>query len=281
MNISVIGLGFVGSAIQKSFKIKGINVLGYDKYKDSNNTFHECLDSSIMFLCLPTKFNEETFEYDKEPIYEVCSKLEKCKYEGIIIIKSTVEPGTTVNLFNKYPSLKFIHNPEFLTAATAFHDFHNQRHIVLGKNKNITDQELQTVTVFYEELYPDAEISLCTSLESESMKSFVNCFYSVKIQFFNELYLTCEKNGANFNNVRDLMLKNKWINSMHTNVPGTDGKLSYGGLCFPKDTNALLCYMKKNDIPSAVLEATIKERNEMRSDNSNIIVKDNSTENIL
>jgi UDP-glucose 6-dehydrogenase len=67
------------------------------------------------------------------------------------------------------------------------------------------------------------------------------------------------------------MLKNKWINPMHTQVPGTDGKLSYGGLCFPKDTNALFSYMKKNNIPSKVLGATIKERNEIRSDNQNIM----------
>ena len=279
MNVSVIGLGFVGSAIQKSFQIKGVSILGYDKYKESNNTFYECLDSSIMFLCLPTKFNEITCEYDKEPIHEVCSKLEKCKYEGIIIIKSTVEPGTTMSLFQKYSSLKFIHNPEFLTAATAFHDFHNQKHIVLGRNENVTDHELKTVKVFYKKLYPDAEISLCTSIESESMKSFVNCFYSVKIQFFNELFFTCQNNGSNYDTVKNLMLKNKWINPMHTQVPGTDGKFSYGGLCFPKDTNALLCYMKKNKIPSAVLNATVQERNKMRSDNLNIMEKENLTEN--
>ena len=40
------------------------------------------------------------------------------------------------------------------------------------------------------------------------------------------------------------MLKNGWINPMHTTVPGPDGQLSYGGFCFPKDTNALLQFMK-------------------------------------
>ena len=64
-----------------------------------------------------------------------------------------------------------------------------------------------------------------------------------------------------------MMLKNDWINPMHTVVPGTDGKLSYGGYCFPKDTNALLEFMKKNNSPSEVLEATISERNKMREEN--------------
>jgi len=105
---------------------------------------------------------------------------------------------------------------------------------------------------------------VCTSTESESMKIFLNCFYSVKIQFFNELFLLCNNNGTDYNIVKNLMLKNGWINPMHTNVPGNDGQLSYGGFCFPKDTNALLSYMKKNDVAHKVLEATIDERNIMR-----------------
>ncbi len=97
------------------------------------------------------------------------------------------------------------------------------------------------------------------------MKIYLNCFYSVKIQFFNELYLLCQKTGTNYENVLDLMLKNNWINPMHTKVPGTDGLLSYGGNCFPKDNNALLQFMKSMDSPCQVLEATINERNIMRN----------------
>ena len=67
------------------------------------------------------------------------------------------------------------------------------------------------------------------------------------------------------------MLKNNWINPMHTNVPGPDGLLSYGGLCFPKDTNALCSFMKKMNSPHKVLESVIIERNEMRDDNDHVI----------
>ena len=74
-----------------------------------------------------------------------------------------------------------------------------------------------------------------------------------------------------YNNVRDLMLKNGWINPMHTIVPGTDGQLSYGVLCFPKDTNALLQFMKLKGVPHKVLDATVNERNDMRSDHLNIL----------
>jgi len=269
MQVSIIGLGFVGGAIYKSFKLKDINVVCYDKFKDSDG-FEACINTDVSFLCLPTQFDEKTSEYDKSSIFETCDLLEQNNYQGIVIIKSTIEPQTIDKLSKKYSSLKFVHNPEFLTAATAFEDFHNQKHIVLGKADNVTDCMLIELINMYKNSYPDAEISVCAAIESESMKIYVNCFYAVKIQFFNELYMLSKNVDCDYNKVVDLMLKNGWINPMHTKVPGTDGKLSYGGYCFPKDTNALMQCMKKNSSPCAVLEATINERNTMRSDTYNV-----------
>ena len=270
MRVSIIGLGFVGGSMKKSFELKGSVVKGYDKFKDDTDSFDDCLDSEIAFLALPTIFDEEQMSYDCSCIEEVCERLVKSQYEGVVVIKSTVEPTTTEKLCDTYPSLKFVHNPEFLTAATAYEDFHNQTHIVLGKGKTATDEDINTLIQFYSKYYPDAEVSTCTSTESESMKSFVNCFYAVKIQFFNELYALCEKMDCDYNIVKDLMLKNKWINPMHTDVPGVDGQLSYGGYCFPKDTNALLHHMKREETPCKVLEATVIERNLMRNDHVNV-----------
>ena len=267
--IGIIGLGFVGSSMYQSFKLKGLKenerLFGYDKFKDGGiGKFEDCLKCNLLFLALPTSFNDELREYDKRPIMETCNLLSENEYKGIIIIKSTVEPETTNNISNEFPNLKLIHNPEFLSARTAFEDFHNQTHIVLGKGNKCTKTDLDIVKQFYVDLYPDAEISLCESIESESMKSFVNCFYAVKVQFFTELYLLCQSNGSDYNVIKDMMLKNRWINPMHTTVPGPDGKISYGGLCLPKDTNALNRYMIKSNTPNKVLEATIEERNDMR-----------------
>ena len=133
-----------------------------------------------------------------------------------------------------------------------------------------SDTAFENVHNFYKTHYPLAEISVCNSTESELMKIFVNCFYSVKIQILNEFYLLCKKLNVQYDTVKNLMLKNKWINENHTKVPGTDGILSYGGMCFPKDTNALNEMMKTLNINNAVLDATITERNKMRNDHCNI-----------
>ncbi len=273
VKVGIIGLGFVGGAMATSFTLKGYtdaNLFIYDKFKDGGiGTFDGILAADILFLALPTLYDENKREYDKGPIHETCRLLFAHSYTGAIVIKSTVEPLTTEMLSSTY-KLNFIHNPEFLTARTAFEDFHNQEHVVLGQSTTCSNSVYNLVIQFYKKNYSGAAISLCSSTESESMKSFVNCFYSVKIQFFNELYLLCQNMGCNYDIVKDLMLKNGWINPMHTNVPGPDGKLSYGGLCFPKDTNALLKFMELSGTPCEVLKATIKERNEMRDDHDNI-----------
>ena len=268
--VGIIGVGFVGGAMVRSFEVKGVGYYAYDKYK-SMDSFYDCLNTKIVFLCLPTEFCEDIGEYDKSAIIETCCKLNQARYTGVVVIKSTVEPKTTLDLSERFPFLMFVHNPEFLTAATAFEDFHNQSHIVLGKGQSASDEAMNVVMEFYTSAYPGVEISVCTSTESESMKSFVNCFYAMKIQFFNELYLLCQANAVNYERVIELMLKNGWINPMHTRVPGPDGKLSYGGMCFPKDTCALLRHMQTKSTPHAVLRAAIEERNEMRDDRTNVI----------
>lgn len=265
--IGIIGLGFVGSALLKSFQLKKVEVKGYDKYKNRGiGSFKDILSSNLCFLCLPTLFNEEINEYDKKAIYETCELLEQANYSGVIIIKSTIEPETTNNLSQKYPTLKICHNPEFLTARTAFEDFHNQSHIVLGKGQNCLDNDMQLIHDFYQMYYPKAEISLCNSIESESMKIMCNSFYASKIMLFNEYYLLCQKNGSDFNRISELMLKNGWINSMHTKVPGTDGKLGYGGDCFIKDTKALCSYMDHQAVSNNVLNSVIENNKVIRED---------------
>lgn len=263
MKISIIGIGFVGGAMYDSFLTKTKECYAYDKFKKIGN-IEQCINTDIMFFCLPTLFSEEKMEYDKSSIYETCEILKEKEYKGIIVLKSTVEPMTTEHLVKEYPMLKFIHNPEFLTAKTAYEDFHNQSHIVLGISSNIKEKDIEMVKKMYSEFYPKAEISLCSSTESESMKIFCNTFYSVKVQYFTELYLLCKKMGCSYEKVKELMLKNNWINPMHTTIPGPDGMISYGGYCFPKDTNALLKFMEKMESPNAVLKNTIEERDRMR-----------------
>ena len=130
MKVGLIGTGFVGGSLKKSFEIKGQEVVSYDKFKQEGS-FAEIINSDIIFFCLPTPYVKE-MGFCKRAIYENLDKLSESNFSGLVVLKSTVEPGFTKNLNLKY-DFDICHNPEFLTARTAFEDFHSQKHIVLGK----------------------------------------------------------------------------------------------------------------------------------------------------
>ena len=187
MNAGIIGLGFVGNAMLASFQRKNINTLNYDKFSSCDNTLKDLLETDLVFLCLPTPYDSSLNQYDKSAIQETCEYLNERKYSGSVVIKSTVEPTTCQKLSDQYVSLSIIHNPEFLTARTAKEDYHNQKHIVLGKTRSCTDDAYNRVVDFHSLHYPWAQISKCKSIESESAKLFANSFYAVKVQFFTEI----------------------------------------------------------------------------------------------
>ena len=75
-----------------------------------------------------------------------------------------------------------------------------------------------------------------------------NTFFATKVSIMNEFKLLCNKIGANWEDALKGFVSDGRIGDSHLNVPGHDGKLGYGGTCFPKDVNALLSFSKKHDI---------------------------------
>ena len=268
MIIVICGLGFVGGAIyafmdNNSSKNIIKEVLVYDKYKQNNTSLHVLLKADIIYICIPTPYDDDTKSYNMSEIDNTLYLLNELDYRGTILIKSTVLPNYCEDANNKYTQLIIIHNPEFLSASTAVKDFEEQKHIILG----YTLQSKYTVSAiadFYKQLFPEALISIHSSNVSAITKLACNSFYATKVQYFTELYLLCERTNISFNEVKELMLNNGWINPMHTDVPGRDNQISFGGACFPKDIKALNQYMKLNNSPNSLLDAVIIERNSMR-----------------
>jgi len=272
MLVGICGLGFVGEAIyafMNKFKNSCWNennivkdILVYDKYKQIN-TLDTLLNTDILYICIPTPYDEQLQSYNMDEIDNTLFLLTEMDYTGIILLKSTVLPNYCVNINTQYPNLRVVHNPEFLSARTAIEDFEQQKHIILGYTKQ-SQTCIQIVTDFYKTLFPGALISINSANESALAKLACNSFYATKVQFFTELYLLCDRIGVEFNTVRNLMLQNNWINPMHTLIPGPDGQVSFGGACLPKDISALNQYMEVNRAPNGVVNAVIYERNCMR-----------------
>lgn len=263
--IGLIGKGVVGTALYESLIKRGNDVKVYDKYKNIGS-IEFIINVDIIFLCLSSPYNNKINKYDLLPIEETCNYLNQHNYNGLIAIKSTIEPETCENLSNQY-NLNICHNPEFLREKHALEDFDNQEHIVIGKTEKCDEKLVEKLVEFYKKNYENADISVCTSTESELMKISINNFYAVKVQFFNEIYLLAEKlDNCNYDNVKDMMIKNNQIHPSFTQVPGHDGKLSYGGMCFPKDIRVLLQYLKSKETYCGIIEATVNERGLLRAD---------------
>ena len=87
------------------------------------------------------------------------------------------------------------------------------------------------------------------------VKYFLNTFLATKVSFANEIYQICKALDIEYNNVLDLVVHDPRLTKSHFLVPGPDGQYGFGGVCFPKDINALISVCKQNNIDSTVLSA--------------------------
>jgi|ADurb_Leu_03_Slu_FD_contig_81_348154_length_16055_multi_3_in_0_out_0_14 UDPglucose 6-dehydrogenase len=254
-NISIFGSGFVGGAVYHGLS-PFYNIKIYDKYKPGYNTLEETVDfSRYIFVCVPTPVNLDDNSQDLSYIKDAIKSIQDiAKEEKVIIVKSTVLPGTTRMLYNNISHL-FVFNPEFLTERNYIFDFINQGRIVLGAETN-TAPELDEVEKLYRIKFTHTPVMKTTFEAAEMIKYTCNCYFSMKISFMNEMYDICEKMGISFEDVKNGMLGDQRIANSHMQVPGFDGYKGFGGKCFPKDLKSFVTWAKENGHNVTMLEAT-------------------------
>jgi UDPglucose 6-dehydrogenase len=238
--VGVIGNGFVGEAISFAFSsVSDLYVYDIDPLKSLNDLqpVHTC---DFVFICVPTPM----FEDGSQDLSYVENAFEKATNKPIYILKSTVLPGTTEKFSEKYSNIKIIFSPEFLTERTAKLDMLTQSRIILGGEFSLTEK----VKTLFNQRFKIKNIIQTDSKTAELTKYMNNTFFATKVSIMNEFKLLCNKIGANWEDALKGFVSDGRIGDSHLNVPGHDGKLGYGGTCFPKDVNALLSFSKKYNI---------------------------------
>ena len=119
-----------------------------------------------------------------------------------------------------------------------------QSRIILGGELSLTEK----AKVLFEQRFKINNIIQTDAKTAELTKYMNNTFFATKVSIMNEFKLLCDKIGANWEDALRGFVSDGRIGDSHLNVPGHDGKLGYGGTCFPKDVNALLSFSKKHDI---------------------------------
>ena len=240
IKVGVLGNGFVGEAITFAFStLADMYVYDTDPSRCLNDigSVHNC---DFVFVCVPTPM----FEDGSQDLSYVKSAFEKASEKPIYILKSTVLPGTTMELSKKHPNFKIIFSPEFLTERTAKLDMLTQSRIILGGDLSLTEK----AKVLFNKRFKIKNIIQTDSKTAELTKYMNNTFFATKVSIMNEFKLLCDKIGANWEDALRGFVSDGRIGDSHLNVPGHDGKLGYGGTCFPKDINALLSFSKKHNI---------------------------------
>lgn len=194
--IGIVGVGYLGGAVKYWFDKQNFQSFFYDKHKGIGS-LQDLNKAEIVFICLPTPFIEENNkEFDDSAILEV---LERIGGEKIIIIRSTVIPGSTESYQKKYPQHKFLMNPEFLIAKTAIQDFLNPQRQIIGytkESKDIAEYILNTL--------PKAPFKkIITATEAEMIKYFGNVFLANRVIFANQMYDLCQKMGIDYETVKE------------------------------------------------------------------------------
>ncbi|OGY15483.1 MAG: hypothetical protein A3H88_02090 [Candidatus Blackburnbacteria bacterium RIFCSPLOWO2_02_FULL_44_9] len=252
-NVGIIGWGVVGQATGQGFSSKH-NVFWHDPYKEGGVTLGELVDSSeFIFVCVPTPMFADYSGIDlsivEEVVGGVAGVIGDNKGGQVVIIKSTVVPGTTARFAEKHPHIDFVANPEFLTESRPFEDFLNPDRTIIGGEISLATR----VKALYEEILPpDAVYFLTDPTSAELAKYAANAILASKIMLANEIFSVSQVLGVDYDSVRVMIEADPRIGS-HLRVPGPDGELGFGGKCFPKDLVALLSLERTVGVDLSVL----------------------------
>ena len=235
----------------------------YDKFKEDVSTCSSlrevCEKAPIVFTCLPTPM-KKSGECDLSILEGTVKEINEFNLGNIVVIKSTVIPGTTDRLNAECANIDIVFNPEFLTEANYIDDFKNQNRIIIGGPRPATT----TVKNMFRKVFQKTPIVKTGSKTAESVKYFINCFLATKVSFANEFKQICELAGVDYDKVVEYALYDTRIGPTHLSTPGPDGRRGFGGSCFPKDLNALVYFAKMNGLAPTVLEGAWEKNLEVR-----------------
>lgn len=260
MKIGIVGYGFVGKAVDYGFK-RDIEKIIIDPKLDTSISNLKSHDPEFIFICVPTPMNSDG-DQDSSIIEKVLAEINKDFSESVVIVKSTVLPSIIEKLSKSHKH--FVYNPEFLREKTANEDFVNANSLILGGESD----DLKRVSELYNN-HSDCkivEVHETDVISASLVKYSINTFLASKVIFFNQLYdiykaLTPDIKWDEF---ITMINSDDRIGESHMDVPGHDGKLGFGGACFPKDTAALLSLSKDIDKEFSLLKEVIRINNNIR-----------------
>jgi len=234
MKIGIVGYGYVGEAMCNFFMSKyEVFVFDGPKGLGMEADINKC---DMAVVCVPTPMGEDG-ACDTSIVEQVVGWIDT----PLILIKSTVSPGTTDRLINKYGK-RIVFSPEYCGEPDydPGHNFAsnaaNEPFHVFGGNPEDTSAVTQIVSRL---AGPTKVYYQVSAIEAEIIKYMENAFLGTKVVFTYEMQKICETLGADFHKVREGWLLDPRINKSHT-MYFADNESPFGGKCLPKDINGII-----------------------------------------
>lgn len=272
--VGVVGHGFVGKAVERSFLPEVERFLVDPNYGTTIDQLVE-QEPILTFVCTPTPVGGNG-RVDAAITVDAILKIIR-KTKSAVVLKSTVTPDVIDKICRalapEQAEYRFVYAPEFLTEKNADDEYCNPKYMVLGgvpESCNILIEffHFNTFMRLPKNTEDDGGIHIVSPTEASFIKYAINCFLATKVAFFNNLYDACkdELYTTNPTIVARTVAAEPRIGATHWRVPGPDGKKGFGGACFPKDMAAFNAYTDKMKIIDSVLKINDEYRSEYELD---------------
>lgn len=256
--VAIVGRGYVGKAYSKLFP----NAIFYNRHGETNrDEINKC---DLAIVSVPTKMQEDG-SCDTSIVEEVVSWLKT----PLILIKSTIPPGTTKKLKEKYKK-RICHSPEYVGEGGYYipfweypHPTDPQHHTFMIIGGDPQDRE-DILEIFYPVLGPTKTYYQVDETTSELIKYFENCMIATKVTLCNEFYELARVFGVSYSQVREGLVLDSRQGKMFTTV--FKDKRGWSGKCLPKDVSAIISASKKAGYQPEFLEEVVKSNKRLKNE---------------